>query len=105
MTGKKRQYWRNSKNLTENKMPAVKEHTKSSFRRTGKAYRELHEWIDSEYKNPFGLRRHEIINIPENIKIVEKDFGRDAVKEFLWHIQEDFNPKKGIVRRIISKFL
>ncbi|MBI2046931.1 hypothetical protein HYT26_02085 [Candidatus Pacearchaeota archaeon] len=86
-------------------MPPVKEHIKSSFRRTGKAYRELHEWIDSEYKNPSGLRRHEIINIPENIKIVEKDFGRDAVKEFLWHIKEDFSQPKGIVRRIISKFL
>ena len=86
-------------------MPPVKEHAKSSFRRTGKAYRELHEWMDSEYKNPSGLRRHEIINILDNIKIVEKNFGRDAVKEFLWHIKEDFSKQKGIVRRIISKFL
>ena len=46
-------------------MPPVKYHTKSSLKRTGKEYRELHEWMDSEYKNSFGLRRHEIINIPE----------------------------------------
>ncbi|HLD37233.1 MAG TPA: hypothetical protein VJA86_01455 [Candidatus Nanoarchaeia archaeon] len=84
-------------------MPPVKEHAKSSFRRTGRSYAELHEWMDSEYKNPSGLRRHEIINIPENIKIVEKRFGSDAVKEFLWHIKEDFSPPRGIVRRIMSE--
>jgi len=71
-------------------MPPVKYHTKSSLKRTGKEYRELHEWMDSEYKNSFGLRRHEIINIPDNIKTIEKDFGKDAVKEFLWHIKDDY---------------
>ena len=85
-------------------MPPVKDHIKSSFRRTGKGYKELHEWIDSEYNNPSELRRHEIINIPENIKIVEKNFGKDAVKEFLWHIKDDFTQPKGIIRRIVNKF-
>lgn len=85
-------------------MPPINEHIKLSLKRTGKEYRELHGWMDSEYKNPSGLRRHEIINIPENIKTVEKNFGRDAVKEFLWHIKDDCNQAKGIIRRIISKF-
>ena len=86
-------------------MPPVKDHIKSSFRRTGKDYRELHEWMDSEYKNPSGLKRHDIINIPENMKIVEKNFGKDAVKEFLWHLKEDNSQSKGIIRRVINKFL
>lgn len=86
-------------------MPPVKDHIKSSIIRTGKGYRELHEWMDSEYKNPSGLKRHEIINIPENIKIVEKNFGRSAVKEFLWHIKEDCTPSRGILRKIVRKFL
>ncbi len=86
-------------------MPPVKDHVKSSFKRTGKGYKELHEWMDFEYKNPSRLKRHEITNIPENIKIVEKNFGEDAVREFLWHIKEDNTSPKGILRRIIKKIL
>ena len=61
--------------------------------------------MNSEYKNPLGLKRHDIINLPENMKIVEKNFGRDAVKEFLWHIKEDNSQSKGVIRRLINKFL
>lgn len=86
-------------------MPPVKDHVKSSIIRTGKGYRELHEWMDSEYKNPSGLKRHEIINIPENIEIIKKKFGEDAVREFLWHIKEDCAPPKGILRKVIRRFL
>jgi len=86
-------------------MPSVEKHIKSSLKRTGREFKKLHEWMDSEYKNHSGLKQHNIINIPENIKIVEKNFGKEAINEFLWHIKDDNNQPKGIIRRIVNKFL
>lgn len=45
-------------------MPPVKDHMKVSMKRTGKPYKELHNWMDEEYVHPSGSRRHEITNIP-----------------------------------------
>ena len=76
-------------------MPSPIEHGKLSSIRTGKSFTELHNWMDEEYKRPdIGPKRHEIVNIPENIKIVKEKFGEEAVREFLYHIKEDYEKNK-----------
>ena len=76
-------------------MPSPIEHGKLSNIRTGKSFIELHNWMDEERKKPaIRPERHEIVNIPENIKIVKEKFGEEAVREFLYHIKEDYEKNK-----------
>lgn len=72
-------------------MPSIEKHTQLSLKRTGKEYREIHEWMDGKninYKDR--VARHRISNIPKFLPIVEKEFGKDAAKEYLKHIEEDY---------------
>ena len=72
-------------------MPSDKEHAKLSKARTGKPFIELHKWMNEEYTNSrIQTKRHEITNIPKNIEIVREKFGDEAVKEFLYHLKEDY---------------
>ena len=72
-------------------MPSDKKHAKLSKARTGKPFIELHKWMNEEYTNSrIQTKRHEITNIPKNIEIVRGKFGDEAVKEFLYHIREDY---------------
>lgn len=84
-------------------MPPVKDHIKSSMRRTGKPFAELHRWLDDEYAHANqNLVKHDIVKIPYNIKIIEKKFGSDAVPEFLHHIKEDYESNKAhsVIKRL-----
>ena len=88
-------------------MPPIKKHIELSLKRTGKGCRELHEWMDGKglsYKER--AARHGISNIPNFLPVIEKEFGKDAVKEYLRHIEDDYenNPLLKIWR-ILSKFL
>ncbi len=72
-------------------MPPVKDHIKSSMKRTGKSFAELHRWMDDEYEQASQRQaKHDIVKIPHNMEIVEKKFGSDAVHEFLQHTKEDY---------------
>lgn len=85
-------------------MPSCKEHSNLSKARTEKPFTELHEWMNEEYKNTnIYPKRHDITKIPRNIKIVKEKFGDDAVKEFLYHIKEDYEENRAYkIIRIIS---
>lgn len=83
-------------------MPSVDKHSELSDKRTGKSYRELHEWMDPWKDNEkAAIQRHDITNIPENILYVEKKWGEEGKKEFLHHIKEDHENKKGIILTIL----
>ena len=71
-------------------MPSVAEHCAISKKRTGKDYKELHEWID-EPKNYLGvnhrIERHADTEIYR--KFITEKFGDKAVIEWLFHIAID----------------
>lgn len=91
-------------------MPSIKKHMDLSLKRTGKSFRELHMWMEEEHKILNTNNRHDIIQIPKNVKIVRNKFGDDAINEFLYHIKEDYENNRAykiinILGRIKKKIL
>ena len=86
-------------------MPTINEHFKLSLKRTGKEYRELHEWVEGfnstkEEKE----ERHDILKIPKFLSFIEKKFGKEGVQEYLYHIKEDYEESKAYkLAKIILK--
>ncbi len=72
-------------------MPHIDKHIAASMERTGKEYREIHEWMDG---NPeLKARRHDITKIFEFGWMFEDQFGVEAREEYVRHIQEDLKVK------------
>jgi len=72
-------------------MPSIEKRVKLSLERTGREYKEIHEWMDEEYRKPnIYPRRHDITNIPILLPVVERNFGKEGVKEYLYHIRDDY---------------
>ena len=83
-------------------MPSIKRHIELSLKRTGKEFREVHEWLDGKnisYKDR--VIRHNITNIPQFLLIVENQFGKDGVREYLQHIKDDY--ENHIALKIFNK--
>ena len=74
-------------------MPPVKKHMQSSLKRTGKEYRELHEWIDDpEHKN----ERHDFTRVLEFAKMFTEQYGtEEAAQEYVYHLSDDLKGKFG----------
>ena len=70
-------------------MPPFKEHLVTSMRRTGKEYREMHDWLDNDHDKQVKAERHSLDNLPQNIVYVLNNWGQEASNEFLLHIVED----------------
>lgn len=71
-------------------MPNVNTHCAISKQRTGKEFRDLHEWIDEPQKF-FGMN-HRIERHTLNdtyLKYVEDNWGKKGVVEWLFHIAID----------------
>ena len=72
-------------------MPAIDVHAKTSIERTGKDYREIHEWIDNDETKK--VQRHDVTRIPENAKEVELKWGEEGVREYIQHIHDDIKKR------------
>lgn len=57
-------------------MPPINDHLKTSMERTGKDYREVHEWIDADPAKK--AERHDITKIYEYGKMMEERHGKEA---------------------------
>ena len=72
-------------------MPGVDVHCAISKERTGKEFRELHEWMDAPQKElgvNHRIERHTLNDVYLNF--VEKEFGGEkAIVEWLFHIAID----------------
>jgi len=71
-------------------MPSIEEHCKFSKKRTGKEYRDLHEWIDAP-KEELGIN-HRIERHSDNEiyrKFIKDKWGDRGVIEWLFHIAVD----------------
>lgn len=68
-------------------MPPTDVHIKTSIERTGKEYKEVHEWIDKDETKK--VERHDITKMPENIKEIVLRWGEEGVREYVQHIHDD----------------
>ena len=67
-------------------MPKIDAHIARSVERTGKEYREVHEWIDHpEHK----VERHDIGRVLEFARIITEAYGAEAAEEYVRHLQDD----------------
>ena len=72
-------------------MPPVPSHTKSSLERTGKDFKEIHEWLDLDAGKK--AERHDITKIYEYGKMIEEKFGREGRDEYIRHLHDDMKAK------------
>lgn len=81
----------------------VEEHIANSVKRTSKEYREMHEWMDCWKDNPkLSEERHDLVKVYDNSSYVEKEWGAEAKSEFLHHMKEDHENKKGTILTILE---
>jgi hypothetical protein len=73
-------------------MPPIEKHVAFSLQRTGKAYREIHEWIDDPDKKN---ERHDITRVLEISRMFEEKYGAEAAREYVQHLADDLNGKFG----------
>jgi hypothetical protein len=75
-------------------MPSIDKHVQTSLARTGKEYREVHEWIDDpENKN----ERHDITKIPDNFQMFKDKHGEEGAREYVQHLSDDLKGRFGHV--------
>lgn len=75
-------------------MPPIKKHVAASLERTGKEYKEVHEWIDDpENKN----ERHDFTRVLEFAKMFTEKYGEEAAQEYVFHLSDDLKGKFGHV--------
>lgn len=72
-------------------MPPVVKHFKVSSERTGKEYREVHEWLDNDPEKK--AERHDLTKIYEYGKMIEEKYGEEARNEYIRHLHDDVKTK------------
>ncbi len=82
-------------------MPPVAGHTKSSIERTGKDYKEVHEWLDMDLDAK--TDRHDITKIYEYGKIIEEKYGKEGLQEYIHHLHDDMKAKFNHMRHDFEK--
>ena len=69
-------------------MPELPVHIQSSLTRTGKEYREVHEWIDNMDTK---YERHDFSQVLKNAKMFTELYGEEAAQEYVMHLVEDMH--------------
>ncbi len=73
-------------------MPTIDKHMQKSIERTGKDYRDIHEWIDDPEKK---AERHDIGRVLEFARMFEESYGEEGAREYLQHLQDDVKGRFG----------
>ena len=71
-------------------MPSIEKHVETSRQRTGKAYQEVHEWIDDPQNKD---ERHDITRVLEFSRMFPENYGEEAAREYVQHLADDLNGK------------
>jgi len=71
-------------------MPSIEKHIETSTKRTGKQYRQVHEWIDDP---PYKDERHDITRVLEFSRMFQDKYGEEAAQEYVQHLADDLNGK------------
>lgn len=82
-------------------MPPINDHLKVSMERTGKDYREVHEWLDGDPEKK--AERHDITKIHEYGKTIEEKYGKEALQEYIQHIHDDAKAKFNHIQHDLEK--
>ncbi len=82
-------------------MPPLTTHLKISSERTGKEYREIHEWLDSDPE--MKAYRHDITRIYEYGMEMEAKYGKEGLQEYIRHIHDDVKTKFEHIQQDLEK--
>lgn len=82
-------------------MPSIDEHTKASIDRTGRGHKELHDWIDGDPAKK--AERHDITRIYEYGKMIEEQYGKEGLQEYIRHIHDDVKAKFEHIQNDLEK--
>lgn len=82
-------------------MPPVTKHLMASSERTGKEYRELHEWLDNDPEKK--AERHDITKIHEYGRMIEEKYGKEGLQEYIQHIHDDIKAKFEHIQNDLQK--
>ncbi len=81
-------------------MPSIEKHLETSMKRTGREYREVHEWIDDPASKN---ERHDITAIPDNFQMFKEQHGEEAAREYVQHLSDDLRGRFGHVLEDFEK--
>ena len=73
-------------------MPELNVHIASSLARTGKEYREVHEWIDNAETK---YERHDFSKVLGNAAMFREKYGEEAAQEYVEHLVDDLKCRFG----------
>lgn len=73
-------------------MPELSLHIAASVARTGKEYREVHEWIDNEGTK---YERHDFSRVLVNAAMFREKYGDEAAQEYVYHLVDDLKCRFG----------
>ena len=73
-------------------MPEVRKHIDQSVRRTGREYKEVHEWLDDAQKKK---ERHDVTRMMEFGTMFRERYGEESLKEYVAHLHDDMKGKFG----------
>ena len=71
-------------------MPPIEDHLKRSLARTGKDYKDIHQWIDDPDKK---VERHDIGRVLEFSRMFEEKYGEEGAQEYVQHLTDDLNAR------------
>lgn len=87
-------------------MPSLEEHVRRSRERTGKDYREVHEFLDGNgLSYATRIWRHIEGHTKKGIANAKLRFGEDGAREYLQHLNEDCKQNfllKGVERLLAA---
>ena len=83
-------------------MPSIETHVQKSTERTGKPFREIHEWIDEPSHK---VERHDIGRVLEFAKMFEEKYGEEGAKEYVQHLQDDLKARFGHLLEDVEKLI
>lgn len=72
-------------------MPKLDAHVSDSKERTGKGYREVHEWLDNDPDNK--TQRHDSTRVHEHGRLMEAMYGKEGREEYVRHLYDDVKMK------------
>lgn len=73
-------------------MPSIEKHVEISLKRTGREYREVHQWIDDPDRK---IERHDITAIPDTFQMFKEQYGEEAAREYVQHLSDDLKGRFG----------
>ncbi len=72
-------------------MPPIEKHVQESEARTGKDFRNIHEWLDKDPEKK--AERHDITRMYEFGKVIEEQYGKEGLQEYIRHLHDDVKAK------------